>query len=74
MKMTSKGRPPQNNRSGISQQLPTNGIFLKFKLKQTETKNSLKWRLPPMESDLKILKVVHFSNHWSNFLQIWNES
>ena len=27
-----------------------------------------------MEEDLKILKVVYLSNHWSDFPQIWNLS
>ena len=33
---------------------------------------SQKRRRPPMEEDLKILKVEHLSNQWSDFPQILN--
>ncbi len=32
----------------------------------------LKGRQPLMEEDLKIFKVEHLSNHWSDFPQILN--
>ena len=37
--------------------------------KLTKTKSC---RQPPMEDDLKILKVEYLSNHWSDFSQILN--
>ena len=33
---------------------------------------SQKRRQPPMEEDLKILKVEYLSNHWLDFPQILN--
>ena len=33
-----------------------------------------KWRQPPMENDLKILKVEYLSNHWSDLPQLLNLS
>ena len=76
MKTTSNGRRPQNIKSWISQQ-PLIGSSSNFKLKlRGPNKNikCLKWRRPPMEDDLKILKVEYLSNHSSDPPQILNLS
>ena len=76
MKTTSNGRRPQNIKSGISQQ-PLIGSYSYFKLNldyQTILYKSFKWRGPPMEDDLKTLKVVYLSNLVLNHTQILNLS
>ena len=76
MKTTSNGRQPQNIKSGISQQ-PLIGSFSNLKLKlrrPNQSQKCLKQRRPPMEDDLKILKVEYLRNHWSDLSQIWNLS
>ena len=65
MKTTSNGRPPQNIKSGISQQ-PLIGSYPNFELRLKRPKKSvqiLQWRWPPIEDDPKILKVEYLSNH-----------
>ena len=74
--MTSNGRRPPNIKSWISQQ-PLIGSSSNFKLKlrgPNQNQKYLKWRRPPMEDDLKILKVEYLSNHWSDLPQILNWS
>ena len=64
--MTSNERRPQNIQSGICQQ-PLIGSSSNFKLKlrgPNQNQQYLKGRRPPMEEDLKILKVEYVSNHW----------
>ena len=73
-KTTSNGRRPPNIKSWISQQ-PLIGSSSNFKLKlrgPNQNKKYLKWRRPPMEDNLKILKVEYLSNHWSDLPQILN--
>ena len=74
MKTTSNGRRPQNIKSWISQQ-PLIGSSLNFKLKlrgQNQNQKWLKWWRPPMEDDLRILKVEYLSDHWLDLPQILN--
>ena len=71
MKTTSNGRQHQNIKSWISKQ-PLIGSSLNFKLKQRGTNQNNKF--PPMEDDLKQLKVEYLSNHWSDLHQISNLS
>jgi hypothetical protein len=76
MKTTSNGRQPQNVKSWISQQ-PLIGASSNFNLKlRGPNKNNkcLKWRRPPLEDDLKILKVEYLSNQSSDPPQILNLS
>ena len=76
MKTTSNGRWPQNIKSWISQQ-PLIGSSSNFKLKlrgQNQNWNFLKWRQPPMEDDLKILKVEYLSNLSSDLPKMFNLS
>ena len=50
----------------------TGWIFLKFKLKprkQNLNKKCYKWKQPPMQDDLKMLKVDSLSNRWSDLPQ-----
>jgi hypothetical protein len=72
MKMTSNERRPQNFKSWISQQpLIGSSSNLKYKLRgSNQNQKCLKWRRPPMEDHLKILKVEYLSNHWSYLSQI----
>ena len=73
---TTDGRQPQNIKSWISQQSLI-GSSSNFKLKlrgRNQNKKLLKQRQPPMEDDLKILKIEYLSNHWSDFPQILNLS
>ena len=68
MKTTSNRRRPQNIKNWISQQ-PLIGSSSNFilKLRGTNTnKKCLKLRQPPMEDDLKILKIEYLSNQWSD--------
>ena len=50
------------------------------KIKNPQNEYDLQWKTtsngrgPPMEEDLKILKVEFLSNHWSDFTQILNLS
>ena len=63
--MTSHERRPQNIKSGISQQ-PLVGSYSNFKLKlwgPNHILKSSKWRWPPTEDNLKLLKVEYLSNH-----------
>ena len=66
--MTYKGRRPQNIKSGISQQpvmdLPQ--ILNLSSGNQTKIENSSKWRQPPMEDNLKILKVEYLITSYPN--------
>ena len=76
MKTTSNGRRPKNIKSWISQQSLIKS-FSNFKLKLrglNQNRKCLKWRQPPKESDLKILKVKYISNPWPNLPQILNLS
>ena len=56
----------------------TEHIFLKLSTEakgaKLELKKWLKWRRPPIEEDLKILKVEYLSNHWTDLPQIFNLS
>ena len=75
-KTTTNGRQPQNIKSWISQQ-PLIWSSSNFKLKLREPNQNhkcLKGRWPAMEEDLKILKVLYISNHWSDYPQILNLS
>ncbi len=75
-KTTINERRPQNSKSSISQQ-PLIGFSSNFKLKlggQNQNQLSLKQRRPPMEDDLRILKVAYLSNHWSDLPQMLNLS
>ena len=38
-------------------------------LSQTKIKYCLKWRQPPIEDNLQILKIEYLSNHWSDLPQ-----
>ena len=63
-----------NIKSWISQQ-PLIGSSSNFKLKLRGTNQNIKyskWRWPPMEDDLKMLKVEYLSNHSSDPPQILN--
>ena len=60
-KTTTDGRQPQNSKSSISQQ-PLIGSSSNFKLKGIESQ-MLERRGPPMEEELKKLKVEYLSNH-----------
>jgi hypothetical protein len=65
MKTTSNGRRPQNIKSWISQQ-PLIRSSSNFKLMLRRPNKDIKyskWRQPPLEDDLKILKVEYLSNH-----------
>ena len=76
MKTTSNGRRPQNIKRWIFQQ-PLIRSSSNFKLKlrgPNQNQKCLKWRRPPMEDDIKILKVEYLSNHWSDLPQILNWS
>ena len=78
MKMTSNGRRLQNIKSVVSQQQLI-GSSSNFKLKLRGPNQNwncliLKWRWPPMEDDLEILKVEYLSNHWSDHPKILNLS
>ena len=76
MKTTSDGRRPQHIKSWISQQ-PLIGSYSNLKLKlrgPNQNRKCLKWRRPPMEDELKILKAEYFSNHWLDLPQISNLS
>ena len=76
LKTTKNGRRPQNMKRWISQQ-PLIGFSSNFKLKlrgPNQNEKCLEQRLPPMEDDLKILKVKYLCNHWSDFPQISNLS
>ena len=73
-KVTSNGRPPHKIKSGIYEQ-PLIGSYSNFKLKlKWLNKNwkCLKLRQPQMEDDLKILKVKHLRNYWSDLPQTLN--
>ena len=70
--MTSIGRQPQNIKSGIFQQ-PIIGSNLSLD-EQTTFYKSLKWRHPPMEEDLNILKVEYLSIHHLDYTHILNLS
>ena len=75
-KVTSNGRHPSIIKSWISQQ-PLIGSSSNFRPKlrgANRIKKYLKWRRPPIEDDLKILKVEYLSNHWSDLPQILNLS
>jgi hypothetical protein len=76
MKTTSNGRQPQNIKSWISQQsLIGSSSNFKLQLRGPNKNNKcLKWRRPPMEDDLKILKVEYLINHSSDPPQILNLS
>ena len=76
MQTASNGRWPQNNKSGISQQpLIRRSSNFKPKLRwPNQNWKCLKWRQPPMEDYLKILKVEYLSNHWLDLTQILNLS
>ena len=76
MKKTSNRRRPQNIKSWISLQ-PMARSFSNFKLKVRGPNQNHKWlkeRQPPMEEDLKIIKVEGLSSRWSDLLQILNLS
>ena len=76
MKTTSNGRRRQIIKNGISQQ-PLNEFSSNFQLKlrgPNQNKKYSKRRRPPMEDDLKILKLEYISNHWSDFPQTLNLS
>ena len=76
LKVEYLSRWPKNIKSCVSQQ-PLIGSSSNFKLKlrgPNQNLKCLKWRRPPMEDDLKILKVEYLSNHWSDLPQILNLS
>jgi hypothetical protein len=56
----------------------TEQIFLNFQLKLVdqaeEEEKWLKWRRPPLEEDLKILKEEYLSNRWTYLPKIVNLS
>ena len=75
-KTTYNGRWPQNIESWISQQ-PLIESYSDFKLQliwPTIFCKSFKWRRPPIEDDLKILKVEYLSNLLLDHTQISNLS
>jgi hypothetical protein len=65
MKTTSNGRRPGNMKRWISQQpLIESSSNLNFKLRGPhQNQNCSKWRRPPIEDELKILKVEYLSNY-----------
>ena len=75
LKTTSNGRWPQNIKNWISQQpIIGSSSNLKHKLRGPNQNQNAWNEGPPMKDDLKILKVLYLSNHWSDLPQIWNIS
>ena len=75
-KTTTNGRRPQNIKSKISQH-PLIGFSSNLKVKlrgPNQNQKSSKGRQPPIEDDLKILKVEYLSSHLSDLSQILNLS
>ena len=74
MKTTSNGRWPQNIKRWISQQ-PLIGSSSNFKLKlrgPNQNLKLLKWWPPPLEDNLRILKVEYISDQILDLPQILN--
>jgi hypothetical protein len=66
-------RWPQNIKNWISQQpIIGSSSNLKHKLRGPNQNQNAWNKGPPMKDDLKILKVLYLSNHWSDLPQIWN--
>ena len=65
MKTTSIGRRPKNIKMEyLSNRLLDHTQILNLRLQdQTIFRKSFKWRRPPMEDNLKNLKVEYLSNH-----------
>ena len=68
-------RRPQNMKNLKSQPLIVSFSSFKFKIRgPSQNWQLVEKRQPPMEDDLKRLKVEYLSNHWSDLPQVLNLS